>query len=53
MKKTKLVRTILSQEDYCRAIEQWKSQPGTDTINKYIARIISEQLRLIEVSHGK
>lgn len=53
MKKTKLVRTILSQDDYSKVIISWKAQLGTDTINKYITRIISEQLRLIEVANGK
>lgn len=53
MKKTKLIRIILSQNDYCKVTIKWKEQPGTDSINKYIARIISEQLRLIEVANGK
>ena len=53
MKKTKLIRTILSQDDYCVLVSKWKEQPGTVGINKYIAGIISEQLRLIEVSNGK
>jgi hypothetical protein len=53
MKKTKLVRALLSQEDYCKVTIKWKAKPGTDSINKYIARIISAQLRMIEVSNGK
>lgn len=53
MKKTKLIRTILSQDEYCKVVDKWKEQPGTVGINKYIARIISEQIRSIGETNGK